>query len=100
MTGEITIFVPIRFKSERRAEGRELLLALVRKTRLEAGNLEYRVHEVPDDADLYMIYEKWQDQAALDFHMNQSYLTDFLADAPGVLAGAIKGTISREIEVQ
>ena len=95
---EITIIVPICFKPETRAAGRERLLALARKTRLEAGNLMYRIHEVPDDENLYMIYEKWQDQAALDFHMNQDYLTSFLADSDGLMAGEVKGTICREID--
>ena len=99
MNDEITIVVPVRFKPAVCAAGRERLLTLARKTRLEAGNLMYRIHEVPDHPELYMIYEKWQDQAALDFHMKQDYLTSFLADADGLLAGEIKGTICREIDV-
>ena len=46
-----------------------------------------------------MIYEKWQDQAALDFHMAQDYLQNFLADDEKLLAGEIKGTICSEIAV-
>lgn len=99
MNGEITIIVPIRFKPECRVTGGERLAALARKTRLEAGNLMYRVHEVPGQPALFMIYEKWQDQAALDFHMSQDYLTAFLRDDGHLLAGEIKGTICREIDV-
>ena len=99
MNSEITIVVPIRFKPECRAAGRERLLALAHKTLLEAGNVMYRIHEVPDQPDLFMVYEKWLDQAALDFHMSQSYLMDFLADDDHLLAGEIKGTVCREIAV-
>ena len=99
MKSEITIVVPIFFKSESAALGRERLLALAAATHKEAGNIMYRIHEVPGKAEQYIIYEKWKDQAALDFHMAQSYLLDFLADDDKLLAGEIQGTICSEILV-
>ena len=99
MSSEITIIVPIYFKSETAAAGRERLLALAAATHKEAGNIMYRIHEVPGKAEQYMIYEKWRDQAALDFHMAQDYLQNFLADDEKLLAGEIKGTICSEIAV-
>ena len=99
MKKEITIIVPIFFKSETAALGRERLLSLAHKTHQEAGNIMYRIHEVPGKAEQYMIYEKWQDQAALDYHMSQKYLLDFLADEDKLFAGEVKGTICTEIDV-
>ena len=99
MKSEITIIVPIYFKSECAAAGRGRLLALAAATRKEAGNIMYRIHEVPGRPEQYMIYEKWQDQAALDFHMAQDYLQTFLADEEKLFAGEIKGTICSEILV-
>jgi len=99
MKSEITIIVPINFKSETAAVGRERLLALAAATHKEAGNIMYRIHEVPGKAEQYMIYEKWQDQAALDYHMSQKYLLDFLADEDKLFAGEVKGTICTEIDV-
>jgi quinol monooxygenase YgiN len=75
------------------------LLALAAATHKEAGNIMYRIHEVPGKAEQYMIYEKWQDQAALDYHMSQKYLLDFLADEDKLFAGEVKGTICTEIDV-
>ena len=99
MSNEITIIVPIYFKKECAAVGRERLLALAAATHKEAGNVMYRIHEVPGKAEQYMIYEKWQDQAALDFHMSQDYLQNFLADEEKLFAGEVKGTICSEIAV-
>ena len=99
MKSEITIIVPINFKSETAAVGRERLLALAAATHKEAGNIMYRIHEVPGKAEQYMIYEKWQDQAALDYHMSQDYLLSFLADEEKLFAGEVKGTICSEILV-
>ena len=99
MKDEITIIVPIYFKAECAAVGRERLLALAAATHKEAGNIMYRIHEVPGKAEQFMIYEKWQDQAALDHHMAQKYLLDFLADEDKLFAGEVKGTICSEIDV-
>ena len=57
MSSEITIIVPIYFKSETAAAGRARLLALAAATHKEAGNIMYRIHEVPGKAEQYMIYE-------------------------------------------
>ena len=99
MSNEITIIVPIYFKPECAATGRVRLLELAAKTHREAGNIMYRIHEVPGRNEQYMIYEKWQDQAALDFHMSQDYLQSFLADEEKLFAGEVKGTICSEILV-
>ena len=99
MKSEITIIVPIFFKTECAGIGRQRLLALAAATHKEAGNIMYRIHEVPGKPEQYMIYEKWQDQAALDFHMAQDYLQNFLADEDKLFAGEIKGTICTEIDV-
>ena len=40
-----------------------------------------------------------KNQAALDYHMSQKYLLDFLADEDKLFAGEVKGTICTEIDV-
>ncbi len=99
MKKEITIIVPVFFRADCIALGRSRLLELAKCTHREAGNIMYRIHEVPGHPEQFMIYEKWQDQAALDFHMSQDYLLQFLADEDKLFAGEIKGTICTEIDV-
>ena len=41
--------------------------------------------------------EKWKNQAALDFHMEQDYLKAFLADEKRILSKPIAGTVCKEI---
>jgi quinol monooxygenase YgiN len=57
------------------------LHALVVPTREEPGCLVYELHFDPDDPAKFMFYEKFANQAALDYHLNtphfknlQSYL--------------------------
>ena len=97
MREAITIVVPIHAKPEMRAVVRARLLDLAAQTHRESGNLCYVVHEVPSDPDQFLIYEKWANQAALDFHMAQGYLRAFLADQPTLLAKEIAGTICHEM---
>ena len=94
---EITIIVPIKTKTEFRAEVRQKLLALTASTTLEAGNVCYCLHEAKDNPNLFVIYEKWKNQAALDFHMNQDYLKTFLEESKPLLAEEIRGTICQQI---
>ncbi len=97
MSDEITIVVPINAKPEYREEVENTLRELARLTNLEAGNVCYVLHQAQDNPDQFIIYEKWQNQNALDFHMNQEYLKSFLAQSDRLLSEDIKGTICHEI---
>jgi len=96
-SSEITIIVPINAKAEFRDEVKEKLLEMTVLTNQETGNICYCLHQLEDDQNKFVIYEKWKDQAALDFHMNQDYLKAFLDASKVLLAEEIRGTICRQI---
>jgi len=97
MDAEITLIVPIHAKKEHRDTVRSLLMKLARKTRQEAGNICYTLHELRDDPNQFIIYEKWRGQAALDFHMEQQHLKSFLAREDELLSQKISGTFCSQI---
>ena len=97
MNNEITIIVPIKAKSEFRTAVKEKLFELAALTNKEAGNICYCLHQVTADSNQFVIYEKWGNQAALDFHMNQDYLKAFLNESKTLLAEEISGTICQQI---
>lgn len=97
MDGEITLVVPIHAKNELRDEVRQRLVELAQNTRTEEGNICYVLHEVHREPNHFIIYEKWKNKAALDFHMSQDYLKAFLADEKTILAKPIAGTVCKEI---
>ena len=97
MDGEITLVVPIHAKKEFRGEVRKRLVDLAQKTQKEKGNICYVLHEIHAEPDHFLIYEKWKNQAALDFHMEQDYLKAFLADEKRILSKPIAGTVCKEI---
>jgi quinol monooxygenase YgiN len=55
------------------------LVALVEPTLKEAGCLAYELHVDPENHGKFMFFEKFADQAALDFHVNTSHFKKFLS---------------------
>jgi quinol monooxygenase YgiN len=64
----VSFTVRMRFLSEDRSEITEMLHALALATRQEPGCLSYVPHRVDGDPDTVLIYEQYQDQAAVEAH--------------------------------
>lgn len=95
----ISIIVHMKARPEHNEVVQKRLLALVALTTKEAGNVFYRLHEAIADPCHFIIYERWENQEALDFHMQQDYLLQFLNDSSRLLAEEIRGTLCHEIPV-
>lgn len=52
---------------------------LVAATRAEAGCHLYEFNQSNDDPRVFVVYEKWADQAALDLHMQTPHLQGLVA---------------------
>jgi len=55
------------------------LSALVEPSRKEAGCLVYELHVDPENPGKLMFYEKFADQASLDFHMSTSHFKKLIS---------------------
>ncbi len=97
MEQEISIVVTLTVASEYSDEFKGKLPGLVEQTRKESGNVFYIPHIVPEASDKFVFYERWADQAALDYHMDQPYLKDFLAYCEASKI-SVNSTICREIK--
>ena len=97
MDNSFCIVLHLKAKPEQLETVMERLSALVAATRLESGCVYYRPHQANDDPCHFIIYECWRDREALDFHMRQEYLTEFLADGGHLLAEQPSGCICREL---
>ena len=51
----------------------------IRLTRAEPGNNEFQLFKVKGSEDKFVVYERWKDQAALEWHWEQAYTKDALA---------------------
>ncbi|MBE6356146.1 MAG: antibiotic biosynthesis monooxygenase [Lentisphaerae bacterium] len=93
----ITLLCPVNAARGKGAELAAALAELAAETVKEPGNICYRPHAT-DDPDEFIIYEQWQDAAALDSHMATAHLQKFLADRAGLLAGEPHGRFLKEIK--
>jgi len=77
-TSQISIVCLFKAKEGKKQIVRDELMQLAALTRKEKGNINYDLHVSNEDDGLFILYENWKDQAALDGHMNQPYLKSFL----------------------
>ncbi len=84
-TGQVYIICLFKAKESTKQIVREELKQLAAATRKEKGNINYDLHVANADDGLFILYEIWKDQAALDSHMNQPYLKSFLSKLPELL---------------
>lgn len=75
----------------------EALVAAMTKPTLETlkepGNAAYELSKSVEQADTFVLYEKWQNVSALDAHLKQPYLTELLAAFDKLLAEPPKLTV-------
>ena len=98
MDTQITIVCLIKAKQQTKDQVKSKLVNLVEMTRKEKENLNYDLHVSDADDSLFIIYENWKDQAALDNHMSQPYLKDFLAEQDELLECPIDAKICKIIK--
>ena len=62
------------------------ILTCAGPTREEEGNINYDVHRREDDPAVFVIYEGWRSQAALDEHFTLPHFTVLMAAAEELVA--------------
>jgi quinol monooxygenase YgiN len=89
---EVQVFAHGQAAAGHEDDVREALLALVKATREEPGNLSYKLHEDPSSPGNFYLYEEYADQAALDAHMASPHFAEavgkfgpYLAAAPRIV---------------
>ncbi|HBG27272.1 MAG: hypothetical protein A2Y10_02440 [Planctomycetes bacterium GWF2_41_51] len=94
---QITIVCFVMAKSETKESVKRELVYLANMTRKEEGNINYDLHVSSSDDCLFIIYENWKNQAALDNHMSKPYLTNFLSKQKELLKSSVEGKICKII---
>ena len=73
----VSLIVRFRFAPEDRAEVAETLRLLAAASRQEPGCLSYIPHRVEGEPDTVLIYEQYQDDAALDAHRDSVHFKQY-----------------------
>lgn len=84
--GKLTVVATVVAKKEWVEEVKAELLRLVAPTRLEAGCIEYTLHQDNDDPALFVFYETWENESSLADHMNSPHFRAYIAAVDGRIA--------------
>ena len=74
---------------------RSALAAGIAGTHQEPGCLQYDLHVSVTDPGSFAMYERWQDQAALDAHMKTPHVQSLFARLPDLIAEPPTMTVYR-----
>lgn len=89
MDTRIYMFAKFQAKLDKKTELFERLKEMVTLTRKEPGCVFYDLHIDRESNDTFYFMECWNDQRALDFHMETSYVQAIVRDAPTLTVSGI-----------
>ncbi len=82
----IAIVATIEIKPEFRQEFLDYLNnGLITKSRAEAGNIQYDLHQSMDNENLFVVIENWSGAAAVEEHNASDHFQAFVAFVAGKL---------------
>ena len=82
------ILAKLNVKPEKLNDFQSVYPNLVNGSRNEPGNIEYTLFCDVDDANRFVVVERWKDQLAIDFHNAQPHFKAFLEFAADGFASA------------
>ena len=71
------------------------LLKLVAPTRSESGCIAYNLHQDNENPAIFIFYETWESQAALEKHMNSEHFKAYIAAADGMIENKVVYKMTR-----
>ncbi len=87
MSRPITLIARFRAKSGQETKLAEELQHMLEPTRAEEGCLSYELHESTGEPGLFLFYETWESQDALDKHFESPHLQALLKQVPTLVEG-------------
>ncbi len=94
----LTVVARIKAKSGMEERMQQDLLSLLTPTRAEPGCITFDLLLDTHDSLVFLLYENWQNQAALDAHFQQPYVEQVLKAYEVTLAEPIAAMILSKVE--
>lgn len=82
----IAIEAKLEVQPAKRQEFLEATKTLIEGSRMESGNISYDLFQSIEDENVFMMIEKWEDQAAIESHNTSAHFGQFVAFAQTALA--------------
>jgi quinol monooxygenase YgiN len=94
----LTVIARIKTKPGMEKQMQQDLLSLLTPTRSEIGNINFDLLIDINDPNVFILYENWEDRAALDAHFEQPYVKQVLQAYEVTLAEPITANFLSKIE--
>jgi quinol monooxygenase YgiN len=94
----LTVIARIKAKPGMETQIQQDLQSILTPTRSEAGCITFDLLTDINDPTVFMLYENWESQAALDQHFEQPYVKKVLKAYEVTLAEPIQVNFLNEIE--
>jgi quinol monooxygenase YgiN len=94
----LTVIARIKTKPGMEKQMQQDLLSLINPTRSEVGNISFDLLIDINDPTVFVLYENWESQAALDAHFEQPYVKQVLQAYEVTLAEPITANFLSKIE--
>jgi quinol monooxygenase YgiN len=91
--GEVALMVVFEVKPEGCDAFERQFAVSIAHSRPEQGNLAFHLHRIPTQPRAYVLYERWANQAALDFHFAQPYTRELFTLFDRVLVKPVAQSI-------
>ena len=98
---KIIVLASFNPKQDKNNEVRELILSMIKPTRLEEGNEVYNFYEEKNNdskSTSFHLFEIYKDTVALDFHRNTSHYKNYRSKIVDLLENPIEVKILNSID--
>lgn len=76
---EVLVLLTLQFKPGSGEKVLARMIPSVRLTRAEPGNKDFQLLTLAGREDQFVVFERWENQAALEWHWQQPYTQEILA---------------------
>ena len=94
----ITVIAKVTAREGFEKELENLLTGLIGPSRADEGCNTYILHRDPENSGNFMFYEVWSSREALDKHLAQPHLKDFLRQSEKLLAEPLDVSLWQRID--
>ncbi len=70
----VTVIATFQAKPGKTEELKKALLTLIAPTHVEAGCINYDLHQLPEDPAKFLFHENWTTKAHLDAHLQNTHI--------------------------
>jgi quinol monooxygenase YgiN len=85
MSSQLTVVAKVVAKPDTIEAVASQLMKLIAPTRQEQGCIEYTLHRDNQDPAIFIFYETWESQAALEQHMNSGHFKAYIGAVDGMI---------------